>query len=273
VGHGPWVLALPSSYVAGVNVIARSLLAGHDPVIADGATWTPGPRFASFVSTQLARFVTDPSAIEVLQELDCILVGGGPVDRSVVAQVRSWGVDVHATYGSSETSGGCVYDGYPLPGVDIDLTDDGRIKIAGPMLFDGYLDDPSLTAETLVDGWFITSDLGRIHDDGRLEVLGRADDMLISGGVKVPAPVIAQRLREHPSVRAAEVVGVPDPEWGQRVIAVVEGAIEVDEARDWVAEAHPRTWAPRAVVVVEQLPLLANGKVDRAAVRSLAEDA
>lgn len=273
VGHGPWVLALPSSYVAGVNVIARSLLAGHDPVVADGHTWKAGPRFASFVPTQLARFVTDPAAIEVLQELDCVLVGGGPVDRAVVAQIRSWGVDVHATYGSSETSGGCVYDGYPLPGVEIALTDDGRIKIAGPMLFDGYLDDPELTAQTLVDGWFITSDLGAIAEDGRLTVIGRADDMLISGGVKVPAPVVARRLREHPSIRAAEVVGLPDPEWGERVVAVVEGAIELDEARDWVAEAHPRTWAPRAISVVEHLPLLPNGKVDRAAIRAIAQEA
>lgn len=273
VGHGPWALALPSNYVAGVNVIARSLLAGHDPVVADGATWKAGPRFASFVPTQLARFVTDPSAIEVLQELDCVLVGGGPVDRAIVAQIRSWGVDVHATYGSSETSGGCVYDGYPLPGVEIALTDDGRIKIAGPMLFDGYLDDPEMTAETLVDGWFITSDLGAIAEDGRLTVIGRADDMVISGGVKVPAPAVARRLNEHPDIRAAEVVGTPDPEWGQRVVAVVEGALELDEARDWVAETCPRTWAPRALVTVEHLPLLANGKVDRAAIRAIAQEA
>jgi O-succinylbenzoic acid--CoA ligase len=279
VGHGPWVLALPSSYVAGVNVIVRSLLAGHDPVVAIDGAWTPGPRYASFVPTQLARLVDDPNVATAVLELDCILVGGGPVDRAVVETVRSWGVDVVATYGSSETVGGCVYDGYPLPGVEIALTDDGRIKIAGPMLFDGYLDDPELTAETLVDGWFITSDLGLIHDDGRLEVLGRVDDMLISGGVKVPAAVVARRLREHPSVRAAEVVGIPDPEWGERVVAVVEVPfsgpdwIELDEARNWVAEAYPRTWAPRAFVVVERLPLLENGKVDRAAVRALAEGA
>jgi O-succinylbenzoic acid--CoA ligase len=278
VGHGPWVLALPSSYVAGVNVIVRSLLAGHDPVVADGADWVPGPRFASFVSTQLARFVADPEAIAKLQELDVILVGGGPVDPALVAQIRSWGVDVFATYGSSETVGGCVYDGYPLPGVDIALTEDGRIKIAGPMLFDGYLDDPALTAETLVDGSFITSDLGLIHEDGRLEVLGRSDDMVITGGVKVPTPAVARRLVEHPSVAAAEVVGVPDPEWGQRVVAVVEvdpaaGSLELETARDWVAEAHPRTWAPQALVAVEHLPLLANGKVDREAVRALAERA
>lgn len=273
MGHGPWVLTLPSSYVAGVNVIVRSLLAGHDPVVAQDGLWAPGPRFASFVPTQLARFGRDADAVARLQELDCILVGGGPVDPMVMAQVRSWGVGVHATYGASETVGGCIYDGRPLPGVELGLTDDGRIKIAGPMLFDGYLDDEVLTAETLVDGWFITSDLGEIREDGRLRVLGRADDMVISGGVKVAAPAVARRLREHPDVHAAEVVGVRDLEWGERVVAVIEGALSLDQARDWVADVHPRTWAPRAVVAVEHLPLLANGKVDRGVVRALAEEA
>lgn len=280
MGHGQWVLALPSNYVAGVNVIARSLLAGHDPVVADGLTWTHGPRFASFVSTQLGRLIADDEGREALRELDCVLVGGGPVDRLAVAQVRSWGVDVHATYGSSETSGGCVYDGYPLPGVEVALTDDGRIKLRGPMLFDGYLGDPELTAETIVDGWYLTSDLGELADDGRLTVIGRVDDMVISGGVKVPGPAVARRLTEHVAVAAAEVVGVSDPEWGQAVVAVVATpglasmpAMRLEEVRDWVAAVHPRTWAPRRLVVVEELPLLANGKVDRQAVRALAEDA
>ena len=107
-----------------------------------------------------------------------------------------------ATYGSSETCGGCVYDGVPLDGVEIDVDghEDGRIRIRGPVLFDGYDGDPELTAATLVDGWFVTSDLGRV-DDGRLRVLGRVDDVVISGGVNVPTPAVARRLRaEHPGL-------------------------------------------------------------------------
>ena len=280
IGHGQWVLALPSNYVAGVNVIARSLLAGHDPVVAEGLYWKPGARYISLVSTQMRRLVDDPSVGSELHEMDTVLVGGGPVDREAADVVAAWGPDVVATYGSSETCGGCVYDGYPLPGVEVALTDDGRIKLRGPMLFDGYLDDPGLTAETLVDGWFVTSDLGAIEDDGRLSVLGRVDDMLITGGVKVPAPAVARRLAQHPAIVAAEVVGVPDAEWGQLVVAVVATpglasapALGLAEARDWVSAAHPRAWAPRRVVVVEELPLLANGKVDRQAVRALAAGA
>lgn len=280
VGHGQWVLALPSNYVAGVNVIARSLLAGHDPEVADGVTWKAGPRFISVVSTQLRRLVDDPTAAAEVLELDTVLVGGGPVDHEAVAVMQGWGVTVVATYGSSETCGGCVYDGYPLPGVDVALTEDGRIKLRGPMLFDGYLDDPELTAQTLVDGWFITSDLGTLEDDGRLTVTGRVDDMVISGGVKVPAPAVARRLLAHPAVVAAEVVGVDDPEWGQAVVAVVATpglasmpALGLDEAREWVASECPRTWAPRRIVVREELPLLANGKVDRQAILALARAA
>ncbi len=91
------------------------------------------------------------------------------------------------------------------------------------MLFDGYAGDPALTAATLVDGWFLTSDAGRLDEDGRLQVLGRLDDVVVSGGVNVPGPAVAARLREHPAVREAEVLGVDDPEWGQRVVAFVVG--------------------------------------------------
>jgi O-succinylbenzoic acid--CoA ligase len=146
---------------------------------------------------------------------------------------------------------------------------DGRIRIAGPTLFDGYDGDPGLTAEVLVDGWFLTSDAGRLDEDGRLQVLGRVDDMVVTGGVNVPAPAVAARLRDHPAVTAAEVLGAPDEEWGTKVVAYVVGAISLDEARAWVAEVHPRSWAPREVVVLDEIPLLANGKPDRLALREL----
>ena len=131
---------------------------------------------------------------------------------------------------------------------------DGRIRIGGPMLFDGYEDDPESTAEVLVDGWFATADAGRFDEDGRLQALGRLDDMVVSGGVKVPAAAVAARLREHPAVREAEVAGVPDDEWGQRVVAWVVGDLALDEARDWVSATCPRTWAPREVRVLDALP-------------------
>ena len=275
-GSGPWVLALPSSYVAGLNVVVRSLVAGHRPVllgdrapreavIADG--------YLSLVPTQLHRWLDSADDAAALTRLAAVLVGGGPVDASLKERARDAGIRLVATYGMAETCGGCVYDGLPLDGVGLALATDGRVRLSGPTLFERYLDDAAATAEVLVDGWFHTSDAGRLDEDGRLQVLGRVDDMVVSGGVNVPAAAVAARLREHPQVRAAEVLGIADLEWGNRVVAVVVGDLDLDDARAWVGATHPRSWAPREVVVVPTLPMLANGKVDRLAVRELAGDA
>jgi o-succinylbenzoate---CoA ligase len=275
-GSGRWVLALPPTYVAGMQVICRSLVAGHEPVLVDAhesldSSLEPGS-FLSLVPTQLHRLLDDPESVAALQGMHTILLGGGPIDPALRRRAAEEELRVVATYGSAETAGGCVYDGYPLEGVDVALGDEGRIRISGPVLFDGYDGDPALTSRVLVDGWFLTSDAGRLDDDGRLHVLGRVDDVVVSGGVNVPLPAVAARLRTHPEVAAAEVVGVPDPEWGQRVVAfvVTTGEVSLDEVRDWVAEAHPRSWAPRDMVGVDELPMLDNGKVDRLALRELA---
>ena len=264
---GRWVLALPPSYVAGVQVICRSLVAGHEP-----ATEWPAeePWFTSLVPTRLHRLLESPEDLAALRTAHTILLGGGPIDPALRARAVDEGLRVVATYGSAETAGGCVYDGLPLDGVALAIGTDGRIRIAGPTLFDGYDGDPDLTARTLVDGWFLTSDAGRLDEDGRLTVLGRVDDMVVSGGVNVPAPAVAARIRRHPGVKDAEVLGVPDPEWGQRLVAfVVAAGVDLAEVRDWVGAEQPRSWAPRQVVVVDEIPRLDNGKPDRIALKEL----
>ncbi|MGZ4463825.1 MAG: AMP-binding protein [Nocardioides sp.] len=274
---GRWLLTLPASYVAGLQVVCRSLVAGQEPVLleehgsfAEAAARVGGGGFVSLVPTQLHRMLATDEDTAALRSFHTVLLGGGPVDAALRARAAEAGVRVVATYGSSETAGGCVYDGYALDGVAVAVAPDGRIRISGPTLFDGYEGDPALTADTLVDGWFLTSDAGRLDEDGRLQVFGRLDDVVVSGGVNVPTPAVAARLREHPAVRAAEVLGLPDEEWGHRVVAFVVGKVGLDEARDWVAEAHPRSWAPREVVALDELPLLGNGKVDRMRLRELA---
>jgi O-succinylbenzoic acid--CoA ligase len=265
---GRWMLALPPSYVAGVQVICRSLVAGHEPA----TEWPVAePWFTSLVPTQLHRLLESPEDVAALRTAHSILLGGGPIDPDLRRRAEAEGLRVVATYGSAETAGGCVYDGLPLDGVALAIGAEGRIRIAGPTLFDGYQGDPELTARTLVDGWFLTSDAGRLGDDGRLSVLGRVDDMVVSGGVNVPAPAVAARLRGHPAVADAEVLGVPDMEWGQRVVAfVVAAGLDLAEVRDWVGAELPRSWAPRQVVVVDAIPRLDNGKPDRVALRELA---
>ena len=284
-GSGRWLLTLPASYVAGLQVVCRSLVAGHEPVLLEehasfaAAVRSGEPAFVSLVPTQLHRMLDDAGDVTALRTIRTVLLGGGPVDASLRARAADAGVRVVATYGSSETAGGCVYDGLPLDGVGLAIGPDGRIRIGGPTLFEGYDGDPGLTAASLVDGWFLTSDAGRLDEDGRLHVLGRIDDVVISGGVNVPTPAVAARLREHPDVRAAEVLGVPDEEWGHRVVAFVvitagpggsAGDWPLEAARDWVSAAHPRSWAPREVVTLDALPLLDNGKPDRLALRELA---
>jgi O-succinylbenzoic acid--CoA ligase len=273
--RGQWLLALPASYVAGVQVICRSLVAGHDPVVVtdlgfDAALATASvgtPLFTSLVPTQLHRLLDQPAQVEALRRLHTILLGGGPIDPALRARAEGQGLRLVATYGASETAGGCVYDGLPLDGVALAIGTDGRVRIGGPTVFDGYDGDPELTAKTLVDGWFLTSDAGRLDEDARLRVLGRIDDVVISGGVNVPLPAVAARLRAHPDIEAVEVLGVPDEEWGSRVVAFVVG--RDSDLRAWVAEVHPRSWAPQQVVVLPELPLLANGKVDRHALEEL----
>lgn len=250
-GPGTWELNLPPTYVAGIQVLYRALVA-------------PGPRrYLSLVPTQLVRRVEDPG----LRAYDAVLVGGGPLDPADRGRAEANGIRVVQTYGMSETCGGCVYDGVPLDRVAVKVDATGEVRIAGPILFDGYDGDSVLTEQVLDGGWLRTNDLGHIDADGRLRILGRADDVIITGGVKVPAAAVAEMLRGHPEVGDVAVVGVPDPEWGERVVAVLTGAAVLDELRDRVT---PREWAPRTLVTVDAIPLLANGKPDRQALTRLA---
>jgi len=283
-GPGQWLLALPPSHVAGVQVIFRSVLANTEPVVLDEygdlvaavAAMSGSRRYLSLVPTQLTRMLTSDRDVAALRTFDVILLGGaaiGPELRKAAADV---GLTVVATYGMSETCGGCVYDGIALDGVALALATDGRIRIGGPILFDGYDGQPDLTAEVLENGWFLTSDYGRLDDDGALAVLGRVDDVVISGGVNVSTRTVASRLKEHDAIAGAEVVGVLDVEWGQRVVAVLVAPVAapgLEAIRDFVGATLPRTWAPRDVVVVDTIPLLSNGKVDRVKVEQLAASA
>jgi O-succinylbenzoic acid--CoA ligase len=211
-----------------------------------------------------------PSDLAALRTFDGVLVGGGPVDSSLRRRAADAGIAVVSTYGMSETAGGCVYDGVPLDGVAVALGDEGEIRLAGPVLFDGYVGQPDLTASVLRDGWLHTPDLGRLRADGRLEVLGRSDDVVISGGVNVPLPAVEDRLATMPAVSACAVVAVADDEWGARIVAFV---VAVDDrtppplaaVRDFVAQHLPRAWAPQQLVCVRSLPVLRSGKVDRQA--------
>ncbi len=280
-GPGGWLQAMPVTGVGGLQVLVRSAVAGLEPTYAEeyaslaaAIAAVPGQRrYASLVPTQAHRLVESGEA-GVLADLDAVLIGGAAVPPDLLDALRSAGVRVVRTYGMSETCGGCVYDGVPLDGVRMRIDDSGQVQLAGPMLFDGYA-DAEATAQVLRDGWFATADLGEIDADGRLRVTGRIDDVVISGGVNVPLPAVTAALRTYEGVRDAVAIGVPDEEWGSRVVAflvpddaVCLDGLRLDELRDGVEEAGlPRAWAPREVVLLDALPLLPGGKLDREALR------
>lgn len=276
-GAGGWLSAMPVAGVGGLQVLVRSVLADLDPVFADdhpelasAIDAVPGARrYASLVPTQMHRLLRDGRA-ESLAGLDAVLVGGASMPAGLLAASRDAGVTVVRTYGMSETCGGCVYDGRAIDGVRVRLDDRGQVQIAGDVLFDGYV-DADLTASVMSDGWFSTADLGEIDDDRQLRIVGRIDDVVLSGGVNVSLPAVTRALCGIDDVGDAIALGVPDEEWGSRVVAFVVptdavclDGLRLDVVRDEVESAGlPRTWAPRDVVLLDMLPLLPGGKVDR----------
>lgn len=282
-GPGAWVLALPVSSVGGLQVLVRSAMAGLDPVCVDlsagfrvedftlAARALPVglPHYTSLVSTQVRRIVDAGGAgLEALAGFDAVLVGGGPLDAELRATATASGVRIVSTYGMTETSGGCVYDGIPLERVSVESTSTG-LRIGGDVVALGYHGSPEATRESFVDGWFLTRDSGRVDESGRVTVTGRLDDVIISGGVNVAAGAVEEALRDLPDITDAAVLGRPDPEWGQAVVALVvavDGAgLDLAEIRAYVSARLGAAAAPRELITVPALPRLHSGKLDRVA--------
>ncbi|MGY1712947.1 o-succinylbenzoate--CoA ligase [Geodermatophilus sp. SYSU D01106] len=271
-GPGTWLLALPVSAIAGLQVLVRSALAGTLPAVlapgeglaAAAARMPGGRRYTALVPTQLRRYLDREP--EVLRTFDAVLVGGAATDPALLARARAEGVAAVTTYGMSETAGGCVYDGVPLDGVRVRVDDDG-IAIAGPVLALGYRRDPGGTAAAFTGGEFRTRDAGTIGADGRLTVTGRLDDVVVTGGVNVAPQAVEGALREHPDVADAVVFGRPDDEWGQRVVAAVVpapgAAPELAALRAWVSGRLGGPSAPRELHLLDAVPTLHTGKPDR----------
>jgi O-succinylbenzoic acid--CoA ligase len=275
-----WLSCLPASHVSGLQVFVRSLLSGVTPVVLERLARLPRggdpPRYVSLVPTQVRHLLDEPGGRDVLAGFRGILLGGAAVPAGLRAEAAAAGARVITTYGMSETCGGCVYDGEPLDGVSAGIGPDGRIRLAGPVLFSGYRGRPDLTAAALDGGWFVTSDVGEVDAAGRLTVRGRADAMINTGGEKVSADEVASVLEDCPGVREAVVVGRPDPEWGELVTAIVVPADPaappgLDVLRGFARGRLPGYAAPRAVVVVPAVPLLSSGKPDLRALRVLAQ--
>ncbi|WP_311449596.1 AMP-binding protein [Rothia mucilaginosa] len=345
-----WLLALPAHYIAGAQVLARSVLAGTAPVIARSVTepvhfspevflqaverMSSARRFISLVPTQLHKLLESADANpslgaeihEALGSFAGILLGGAPASADLLAASAALGLNTVTTYGSAETAGGCVYSGSVLPGVRVELMPEegmpavpdiegkpaqvGRIWISGAHLASGYIGDAARTAEhffTAADGtrWYRTDDYGLLsptHDpdsavhgpdsavhgsEPHLQVLGRSDDVLISGGVKISARAVATVLEEHPAVREACVIGLPDARWGTAIAAAItlvpsagaaaaptENSPAPNEKlcallRARCAEKLGAPAAPKQLSILPDFPLTSTGKPDRAEIYSI----
>ena len=291
-GPGTWLLAMPPHHIAGVQVMLRCVAAGTAPAFMDlHDGFTPAAfaaaahaldgdrRYTALVPTQLVRVLADDSARTAAAELDGILVGGAAASTGVLARARDAGLRVVTTYGMSETSGGCVYDGVPLRHSAVRVDDDGRLHLGGATLATGYLGRPDLTDiafSTDDDGrrWFRTDDTGHQDSAGRWHVDGRLDDLITTGGLKVAPRLVEEALLDHlDGVAEAVVVGIEDPEWGHAVSAAVTlsaGAAppNLTQVRDALRGILPAHALPRQLLVLDSLPLRGPGKPDRRAIRA-----
>ena len=337
-----WLLALPAHYVAGAQVLARSVLAGTTPVVAasvtDGVSFTPevflnaaerlscARQFVSLVPTQVHKLLEAAEASPVLGseiydalgQFTGILLGGAPASASLLAAARELGLNVVTTYGSAETAGGCVYSGVALPGVrlrvipeDADLLDSsvagdasaggtpniGCVWLGGEHLASGYMGDSARTASHFfvdADGcrWYRTDDYGSLtptapnapENEGApmLNVVGRSDDVIITGGVKVSARAVAAVLESHPAVREAAVMGIPDARWGSAVAAAItlrgaSGAqsepdtsgVTCDILREFCTDKLGAAGTPKFLRILADFPTASTGKPDRQAIYSM----
>ncbi len=297
-GPGQWLLAVPAHYIAGAQVLVRGILAGTEPDVLGGEHFDAGafaaasarlaphvPHYTSLVPVQLARLVDgaerDAFIAAALRSFDAVLVGGQALAPEVAARADALGANVVRTYGSSETAGGCVYDGRPIGDARVRIEDDA-VELAGPMLADGYLDDPERTAAAFTTDargtrWYRTGDLGELRADGLLRIRGRADDVIISGGVKVALGEVERAVHAVRGFADAVAVRAADAEWGERVLIVAPqsdaaAASDVLVALAAATDAAGLTPAARPVrvLLVDRMPLLASGKPDRRALEALA---
>lgn len=327
-GPGQWLLALPPDHVAGLQVLLRSLAAGYEPVLMDVTqSFTPsafvgaihrmtGPRrYCSLVPTQVRRLIQvleagDPGGtsdadntggyspatiIEAVRSLDGILVGGAPLSPALRKKCAEVGWTIITTYGSSETAGGMVYDGTPLPGTSVKIQplgtgDEGRALLGGPTLATGYRNADDLfgssaqaassgerveNSNPFVDGWFVTDDIGTIRN-GKLEILGRYDQAINTGGLKV-LPEIVESAARRAGYADCAVLGIPSAEWGESVCLVIERPresapyfLDREETQHIREQLDLPSYAlPTSIAIVGQIPLRGPGETDRHALRHI----
>ncbi len=269
-----WLLAMGLYRVGGISIVLRSAhVGGTVRMVArfDAAEFVAGLRsgvtFASVVPTMLHRVLDiDPGPFPGVR---AVIVGGGPISDGLLERAVAARLPVLPSYGMTETCGqvatlrpGSAVEpkAHPLPGVDLRIQPDRRIAIRGRMVSPGYIGEPDRASEE----WFVTGDLGELDSDGALRVLGRADDVIVSGGVNVDPEVIEAALNTIAGVEAALVFGVPSQEWGMEVACLYVGNLPPDAVEARLRDQLPGSLIPKRWQRVDSLPVTDLGKPDRA---------
>lgn len=266
-----WLLAMPMHHVGGLSIVIRQLYSGGSVTLLsdfDPAKFARAMREVTMVSvvpTMLRRIV----GYGPFDGLRAVLVGGGPIPDGLLADAARAGLPVLPTYGMTETFGQVATlspdaplerRAHPLPGIDIRIEDDGRIAVRGDQVSPGYAGEPDRR-----DPWFVTSDVGELDDEGALRVIGRADTVIVTGGENVSPENVEAILRDNSRLHDVAIVGVPDDEWGSRVVCVYVGDISHDDLREWSRGRLPGHMVPKEWRRVDEIPKTSIGKPDREA--------
>lgn len=261
-----WSLLLPLTHIAGVNVLVRSLELGTTPIDLRNATEYPKADFTAIVPTQLFRALNgDTQLLEHLKNCRAVLVGGAALSESIRQSAADAGIEIVTTYGMTETCGGCVYNGNPIAGVEVE-TNTGIIKIKGSTIAYTYLNDKQAWRNSFVDGWFVTNDLGTFVD-GKLSVNGRADDVVISGGKKISLSSVESFLQQEFTENEFAAFSIPDAEWGDALHIAIAGKhpISTHEISSYLEKTLGVVAKPKGFLILSALPMIGVGKVDQKA--------
>jgi O-succinylbenzoic acid--CoA ligase len=278
LGHGHedvWLLAMPLHHVAGLAIVLRSAYTGGRVRMLDrfeprvvAAHLRKGVTMASLVPTMLARILDED--LGRFDGLRGVLLGGGPISDELLQRGLAVGLPLLPTYGLTETAGQIATlrpddppsnKARPLPGAEIRIEPDGRIAVRGPMVSPGYVGDQDRDPTD----WLVTGDLGAVDEKGYLHVIGRADDVIVSGGENIDPGRVEALVTSVPEVSRALVVGLPSVEWGMEAACLYVGEIDERDLEARVKDVLPGFMVPRRWLRVAALPTTAMGKPDRVA--------
>ena len=261
-----WSLLLPLTHIAGINVLVRALELGTEPIdLRNHQGEYPRADFTAIVPTQLFKALNgDQQLLAHLVDAKAVLVGGAALTTDLHLQAEKAGINVVVTYGMTETSGGCVYNGLPLDGVEISITPENRIAIRGTVLAHTYLGAEALWETQCKDGWFHSSDFGRIENE-KLIVEGRSDDVIISGGENLSLSAIESSLHAHFPHKNFAAFSVKDSKWGDALHVAIagDGFQSEEEIAQYLSEQFGDFSKPKGFLHLPELPLIGIGKVDR----------